>query len=237
MNTLRVALVALSLVAASSSAADAPPAAATPQAGAAAPATPTSAASAAPATQLTPVTRIGLGVGIGTGDGSPALYVPVEAGPVRIELDGAYARFGTRDANVTTARLGLGIFGLVPIAPAIRCDAGARFRYARDDLSGAHASEAIRIAAVLGGEWAPAPAFSIGVEGQVGYSAGLGDAVSGLDVSAQAILRVFLATGKPSRSASAGASQDVARPARLKKCQHSTECERPDICFDGYCRR
>ncbi|HEX9049488.1 MAG TPA: hypothetical protein VF841_03045, partial [Anaeromyxobacter sp.] len=182
------------------------------------------------------VTRIGLGAGFGTGGAPPVLYLPVDAGQVRVELEGAYDKTGTSAASATRARVGLGMFGLVPVAPATRLDAGLRVQYARDDRTGAGTSEAIRIAAALAGEWFPAPSVSLGVEGQIGYSAGLGHEVSGLNVSAQAILRIFLSTMRSSGSGSAGAEPRDARPKRLKKCQHSSDCERPDICFDGYCR-
>jgi hypothetical protein len=180
------------------------------------------------------VSRFGLGAGIGAG-GRPVLYLPIDVGSVRVELNGAYSRFGRSDLSTTTARVGFGMFGLVPVEPGVRCPLGARFEYVRDGVSGASA-EAIRIALAVGGEWVPAPSVSLGVEGQVGYSAGLGDAVSGVDVSAQAILRVFLSSSRSSRSAAAAATPQDARPKRPQKCQRSSDCEPPDICFDGYCR-
>jgi hypothetical protein len=236
MIAARAALLAVSLVVAAPSAAQAPAPAAPPQPPAApAPAQASLGVASPPGAPEGSVTRFGIGAGIGTRGTAPTVYLPLDAGPVRMELDGSYAKVGTKQVSSTTARVGLGLFALVPIDRAIRCPAGVRLEYARDDVPGATA-EAIRFAAAIGGEWAPVPAVALGVETQVGYSAGLGDRVSGVDVSAQAILRVFLSAVRSSRSAGAAAAPQDGRPRRLTKCQRNSDCERPDICFDGYCR-
>lgn len=221
MTAARAALLAASLLVASRSAAQAPPA-------------------AAPAAREPAEDRAGIGVGIGSG-GTSSLYVPFDVGSTRVELQGAYARTGTEDVHASSTLLGLGLFGLWDVAPATRGSVGGRAQYARDAVSAGDASahaDALRIAFALGAEWVPVPSVSLGAEGQAGYSIGLSNSVSGFDVSAQAILRVFLSSSKAKASASTsggdGAGTD--RPPPPVKCERDSDCSGRDICFNGRCR-
>jgi hypothetical protein len=232
MTALHAARLAAALLAASPAVAE-PPAASAP---AAAPSSAPAAPAAAPAGASEPAgVRFGVGAGIGTGSSAPVLYLPFDGRRVRFELDGAYRKAGTSDASSTASRVGAGLFGLWSVQPSVRGSAGLRVQYLRDALSVGDASaavEAVRFAGAVGAEWAPVPTFSIGVEGQVGYSAGLGDAVSALDVSAQAIVRVFLTTGKTS----AAAAQQPAGARRPARCTSNSDCEGLDFCYEGTCR-
>jgi hypothetical protein len=232
MTGVRAILVVASLLLASPSSAEPPPA--TPPPGSA-PDALRAPAAASPVDPAAPTgVRVGLGVGIGFG-GTPALFVPLDAGARRLEVEGAYESGGTNDLKISNSRLGLGLFGLWGAAPAVRGSAGARVRWERASVGEANADR-VRIAAALGGEWVPVPLVSLGVEGQAGYALGWGGAVSGFDVSAQAVLRVFLSELASSGPKPGAATWDRPAPPRGKKCSSKSDCDGLDFCFDGVCR-
>lgn len=195
-------------------------------------------------TQEKPVARLGIGAGLGgTSLSTPTLYVPLDVGSLRLELEGAYAAGTASDTNATAIHVGLGAFRLVPTLPGIRTYFGGRLQYERLGVTGA-SSDGVRVAAVLGGEWFPAPAVSVGVEGQLGYSGGsanlpAGSAASrGVATSAQVILRIFLTSfsgGDWSASETPVAEKPAARPP-LVKCQTRSDCSGLDFCYGGVCR-
>jgi hypothetical protein len=271
--SLRAALLSLPLViagtAGAQSAAPAPagPAPANPAApgagqGAgtpvqAAPAATPPAARASAAGAQQPPGRIGLGAAIGTSGVIQALYVPIDVGAVRAEAEVGYVRASADAADASVTRLGIGIFGLAPTSPSVQAYGGVRLQYVHLESRGT--SDALRVAAVLGGEWAAAPAAALGLEGQLGYASS--GSASGVDVSAQVFLRIFLASfGRPASASPApaggGASASPApagggasaNPAAatgggsaprkspgLQKCSTSNDCDR-GICYEGYCR-
>lgn len=231
MTALRAVLVSGSLLAATAFAAEPPPASPPP---AAAPQ-----AAAPPANPAEPAgDRVGLGAGIGSG-GTAILLVPFDLGATRVELEGAYAKSGTSDLEVSASHLGLGVLGLWAAAPAVRGSAGARVQWERAS-AGSVTSDAVRVAAALGAEWVPTPAVSLGVEGQAGYAfAAGGSAVGAFDVSAQAVLRVFLSSSGAGRAGSeAGKAQGGpgGAPVAPKRCASTWDCDGRDLCLDGVCR-
>jgi hypothetical protein len=243
MTCVRAALLSLPLVIAGSAGAQSPapatasPPAAAPRADAPAQAS-TSTAPVAPAgvaaAEQAPG-RIGIGGAIGTSGLLPALYLPIDVGSVRVEGEVGYVKASTRDSSLSDTRIGIGIFGIGPTSPSVRAYGGVRVQYLR--LESSRTSEGVRGAAVLGGEWAATPAVAFGVEGQLGYTGAESGSASGLDVSAQAVLRIFLisvggpASAKPAASTGGGG----AKSSGLQKCRTSDDCDR-GICYEGYCR-
>jgi len=242
MSRLRTALLSASLLIATTAAAQSTPAASaaepagsqatgasvqsTPAASAAVPAEGSKVASRS-------VERYGLGVSLGGRGWDPTLYVPMDLDRLRFELEAAYASASADDADASTGRLGVGLFGLVPTSPGIQAYIGGRLQYVHLGVSGG-SSDGVRAAFALGGEWAPAPAVALGVECQVGYTAASG-AAKGADTTALAFLRIFLASVSPEERASLEAKK--AKAPRSVKCTQDRDCSGLDICYDGYCRR
>lgn len=236
MSFAHAALLCLPLLAAAEE--TAPPAAVPPAPATSAPAAgPVSAA--APA--VLPPGRVGVGVAIGPGEEFPALYLSVDAGALRTELEAAYREDTAGGDRVVAARAGLGLFGLLDTSTGARCALGGRVQWVRWDA--AAPSQGLRVAGVVGAEWSPAPALALGVEGQLGYTiagdhlfrSGGAGADRGLDVTAQAFLRVFLAGFE--RTAPAHAAPRDPPPAPPRRCRRMTDCEGPDVCVDGVCQR
>jgi hypothetical protein len=165
---------------------------------------------APPAAAQQPSRRVGLGVGIESLDGG-TIYVPIEVGPsLRIEPQLGFFSFdGERGEDFSETELGVGILFRLGGPPAVRAYVGPRLVVSfvsEDVVVGGQLDERsgtdLRIVGALGGEYFPHPAFSFGVEGQLGVTlvgdldtdAGPGSDPGGTALHTGAVLfmRIFL---------------------------------------------
>ena len=242
MSRLRVALLSLPLLVSSTAAAQAAPAAtastAEPVAAQAPAATTAPAPAGVPAAGASskaapPTGRYGLGVSFGGRGSDPTLYVPIDSGRVRVEFEAAFATGSAGDAHASSSHLGLGAFGLIPAAAGTQVYVGGRVQYVHLGATGA-SSDGGRVAFALGGEWSPAPVIALGVEWQLGYTAASGSTKGG-DATALAFLRIFPGSFERSDAASPAAAKP--KPARVVRCEKTSDCGGVGICLDGVCRR
>jgi hypothetical protein len=154
--------------------------------------------------------RVGLGVGIESLNGG-TIYVPINVGPsLRVEPQvGLLAFEGDPGDDFSRIDLGVGFLFRMPVSPAVQSYVGPRlvlsFVSDEENVGGGEFQDAsgidVRVVGALGGEYYPHPAFSFGVEAQLGFTAvgdretdaGLEDS-GGTSIHTGAVLffRVFL---------------------------------------------